>query len=99
MDFTLGEDRLSFAAIFGDQAQTNIALKDILAALENGKLDLTAIDDSHLTIKVGDGNGTTLQTVDVQLTAAIDITIADFNDSEAEKAALLQQMLTNIAGG
>ena len=103
MDFTLREDRLSFADIFGNQAQANLPFKDVLQAVNNGKIDVTATDSTHLTININNG----AQKVDITLTDSQLTTdqVTALNQShtvdsshDAEKAALLQQMLTNLGG-
>ncbi len=101
MDFTLREDRLSFSDIFGDEVQNNIGLKTILSALTDDKIDLTVTDSTHLSVTVNHGNEH--QNVNITLTdgglgAMTQTQIDTLNNDDAAKAALLQQMLTNIGG-
>ncbi len=101
MDFTLREDRLSFADIFGDTQQHNVALKDILTAIENDRLNLLASDSNNVTITVHDAGGQLQQTVEVHLegTGIESSLLSDIlNNDDAAKALLLQQMLTNLGG-
>lgn len=101
MDFTLREDRLSFADIFGDSEVNIVSLRTILDALSTGKVDISvdALDDSLLKMTVN--NGTNTQNVDIHLAdcSLTSTQIADINTGDdAAKAALLQQMLTVITG-
>ncbi len=101
MDFTLREDRLSFADIFGTTPQVNVALKDILDALEHDRLNLLAADRNNVTIMVNDTTGTLQQTVEIHLEGnGIDASLLSdiLNNDDAAKALLLQQMLTNLGG-
>ena len=101
MDFTLREDRLSFADIFGDTQQHNVALKDILTAIEHDRLNLLASDSNNVTITVHDAGGNLQQTVEVHLegTGIESSLLSDIlNNDDAAKALLLQQMLTNLGG-
>ena len=101
MDFTLREDRLSFADIFGATPQVNVALKDILDALDHDRLNLSAADRNNVTIMVNDTTGHLQQTVEVHLEGnGIDASLLTdiLNNDDAAKALLLQQMLTNLGG-
>ena len=101
VNFTLREDRLSFADLFDDAPQQNIAFTDVLRAVQDGKIDVTASASDQLTVTVSN------QTVEVSLSdshltadqwqALHQSHIVD-PANDAEKAALLQQILTNIGG-
>ncbi len=103
MDFSLGHDRLSFSEVIGTPGEDTIPLASIQTAVSNGTIDVTATDATHLTVHVETGG--TEQTVTVTLadSALSAAQLAELQVShdvdpthDADKAALLQQMLTSI---
>ena len=101
MDFTLREDRMSFADLFGDARQDNISMQDVMHALTSDRLELTASDQNNLVITINDTLGHAEQTVQVHLEGSgMDAATLQgiMDDDAASKAALLQQMLTNLGG-
>ncbi len=105
LDFNLNEDKLGFASLFGDGPKGAIPEADILSAIRGGRIDLTATDDMHLNIRVETSSGT--QNVDITLEGqgvggeyldALRHSHQADPGGDMEKAALLQQILTNAGG-
>ena len=103
--FNLYEDKLDFRSLFGDEKRGEISETDILLALRGGVIDLTAGDATHLSITVHTSGwsqqvGLTLEGSALsayQLDAFHQNLQADAN-GDAEKAALLHLILTNLGG-
>ncbi len=105
LDFTLYEDKLNFGSLFGSDPQGEISEADILLALQGGMIDLTADDATHLNISVQTGGWS--QQVGLNLAGsalnadqldAFHHSLQAGIDGEAEKAALLHLLLTNLGG-
>ena len=105
LDFTLYEDKLNFGILFGNDTHGEISEADILLALQGGVIDLKADDATHLNITVQTGGWS--QQVGLNLAGnalsadqldAFHHSLQTGADGEAEKAALLHLLLTNLGG-
>ena len=96
VDFTLREDFLRLEGLF--DTSESVSLDSILEHMNSGTLGLTVNDAGSLEVKVSDGLNN--QTIEVQLdntylsSEAVATMQGDGASAEAEKAALLQMMLT-----
>ncbi|MDL2210383.1 hypothetical protein LJC26_06225 [Desulfovibrio sp. OttesenSCG-928-O18] len=96
-DFTLGEDRLSFAGVFGDTPQENISIDSILEALEDGVIKIDVTDENNMKLEIAHDAGT--QSVEIQLTESLSSSqMSALSGSNDDAAQVLQQMLTSITG-
>ncbi len=97
-DFALEQDRISFEDLFSGAA---LSEGDARNLLQQGRIELSATDDTDFTLTLHNTGGDVLQTVDVHLASGhIDAAALNGNDAgaEAAKIALLQQIMANSGG-